>query len=255
MCRFDRQDPTPCRAGFTIVEMLVVIAIVGMLMSLLLVGLRLMTRTASANACLSNLRELSNAHVVYANLYKECFVDVGLPHGGGGEPKRSFVTTLRDFGVDETALHSPLDRSPHWAPEFGEGVPVALPGGEPLYRRTSYGMNTYLSRTYSPALITGAGPPADRLARVGRPTEVVCFLLMAERGSYASSDHPHVENWGAVSNPAALAATQCSINAIDRRKPSGDSRSNWSFVDGHVATRRFDEVFTSSTENKFNPGL
>lgn len=254
MCSSYRLGPTHRRTGFTIVEVMVVIGIIAILMSLLLVGVRTMSRAAIAHACLSNLRELSNAHTAYANIYKECFVDVGLPHGGGGEPKRSFVTTLRDFGMNEATLRSPLDQSPHWAPEFGDGVPVAMSGGEPVYRRTSYGMNTYLSRTYSPTLVAGTGSPADRIGRVARPTEVVCFLLMAERGIYASSDHPHVENWGVVSNPAALAATQCSINAIDRRKPSGDSRSNWSFVDGHVASLRFDEVFTSQTENHFDPG-
>lgn len=243
------------RRAFTIIEMLVVVGIIAVLTSLLLVGLGLVSRQASTNACLSSLRQLSNAHAAYSNLYKECFADVGLPHGGGGNPKRSFVTTLRDFGMDEAALRSALDRSPHWSPELGGDTPVSLDDGEPRYRRTSYGMNTYLSRSYSPTFVTGEGAPADRIGRVARPSEVICFLLMAERGQYAASDHPHVENWGAVSNPAALAATQCAINAYDRRKPSGDSRSNWSFVDGHVGTLRFDEVFTSSTENSFNPGL
>ena len=243
------------RRAFTIVELMVVIGIVAILMSLLLIGLSTVSRQATVTSCLSQLRELFNAHTSYANLYQECFVDVGLPHGGGGDPKRSFVTTLRGFGMDEVALRSPLDRSSHWAPEFGEGVPVSLSGGTPLYRRTSFGMNNYLSRTYSPTMITGAGAPADRLSRVPRPDQVICFLLMTERGNYAGSDHPHVENWGVVSNPAALAATQCQINAIDRRPPSGSSRSNWSFVDGHVATLPFAEVFTSPQENRFNPGL
>lgn len=243
------------RRAFSIVELMVVIGIIAILMSLLLVGMRAFSRQALVTDCLSRLRSLSQAHASYGNLYQECFVDAGLPHGGGGDPKRSFVQTLRPFGMDEMALRSPLDRSAHWAPDFGEGVPVAISGGEPLYRRTSYGLNTWLSRTYSPAFVTGAGAPADRLGRVSRPSEVLCFLLMTESGNYASSDHPHPENWGAVSNPAALAATQCSINAIDRRKPSGDSQSTWSFVDGHVATLRFDEVFTSSTQNRLNPGL
>jgi len=243
------------RRGFTIVELMLVVGIIAILSSLLLVGLRMVSRQALVSRCLSHLRELGNAHASYANLYNECFVDVGLPHGGGGDPKKSFVNTLDGFGVNEATLRSPLDQSPHWSPETGDGAPVVMVNGQPLYRRTSYGMNNYLSRTYSPNVATGIGLVADRLARVPRPSEVVCFLMMTERGSYASSDHPHVENWSAVSNPAALAATQCSINAIDRRKASGDSRSNWCFVDGHVATHRFDEVFASSSDNRFKPGL
>jgi len=249
--RRSRRDPS----AFTIVEVLVVIGIVAIMASLLMVGLKALGGSARAAACLTRLRELSNAHLSYSNLYQECFVDVGLPHGSSGDPKRSFVTTLRDFGIQGEALVSPLDLSPHWPPESGDGAPVAIVQGTPLFRRTSYGMNNHLSRSYSPALATGSGAPADRLARVRRPSEVACFLLMAERGAYASSDHPHVENWGAVSNPALLASTQCSINAVDRKRASGDSRSNWSFVDGHVATLRFDEVFTSANKNQLDPGL
>ncbi len=241
-------------AGFTVIELLVVVGIIAVLSSLLLVGLRVLAVGARTSNCLSNLRQLSYAHTAYSNLYRECFVDVGLPHGGFGDPARSFVTTLLDFGIDTGTLRSPLDLSPHWSPELGEGAPVAVIDGQPLFRRTSYGMNNYLSRSYSPALATG-GTPADRLSRVGRPSEVICFGLMAERGAYASSDHPHAEIWGAVSNPALLAATQLSINAIDRSKPSGSSRSNWSWLDGHVSSLTFDEVFQSSTENRFNPGL
>lgn len=246
--------PGAARRAFTIVEVLVVIGIVAILASLLLVGLRTVSDNARAGSCLSKLRELSNAHIAYANLNRECFADVGLPHGSVGQPLKSFVHTLGDFGISGEALVSPLDRSPHWPPETGDGAPVALVQGEPIFRRTSYGMNNFLSRTYSPAVTMG-GVVTDRLGRISRPSEVVCFLLMAERGPYASSDHPHVENWGNVSNPALLAATQCSINAVDRRRASGDSRSNWSFVDGHVATLRFDEVYTSNSENRFNPGL
>lgn len=242
--------------GFTIVELLVVVGIIAILMGLLIVGVGAVTKSARTSACLAQLRELSNAHVAYSNLYGECFVDVGLPHGGSGDPKRSFVTLLRDFGMSAQALKSPLDQSAFWPPEMGgDGSALAVVDGEALHRRTSYGMNAYLSRTYSPALATGNGTAADRHARVARPERVVCFLLMAEKGPYASSDHPHVENWGAVNPPAAIAATQVSVNAIDRRKPSGDSTSNWSFVDGHVATQRFETLFVSSSENRFDPAL
>lgn len=242
------------RAGFTVTELLVVIGIIAVLTGVLLIGLNALGSGARTSACQSNLRQLSLAHGTYSNLHRECLVDVGLPHGSFGDPDRSFVTTLGDFGVRTESLRSPLDLSPHWPPELGEGAPVAVVEGAPLFRRTSYGMNNHLSRSYSPVLATG-GSPADRLSRIARPSETICFVLMAERGAYASSDHPHAENWGAVGNPALLAATQLSINAIDRRDPSGDSRSNWSWVDGHVTSQRFDEVFRSSTDNRFDPGL
>jgi hypothetical protein len=117
-------------------------------------------------------------------------------------------------------------------------------------------MNNYLSRTYSPAAaIQGVGAGADALARVQRPSATVCFLRMADRGAYASSDHPHVEEWGAFPVPATAASSQVQINSIDAGKPGTASRSTWSFVDGHTSAAEFSTVFEGATANQFDPGL
>jgi prepilin-type processing-associated H-X9-DG protein len=131
-----------------------------------------------------------------------------------------------------------------------------MDGAQPVWRCTSYGMNNYLSRTLSPHVaVDGPGAATDTLARVHKPEQLVCFLLMAELGSYASADHPHLEEWSAAPVPSKHAATQALINGVDRRRASIDSRSNYAFLDGHVRTQRFDEVFTSINTNKFDPGV
>jgi prepilin-type processing-associated H-X9-DG protein len=45
------------------------------------------------------------------------------------------------------------------------------------------------------------------------------------------------------------------INAIDRRTPGSGSQSNYAFVDGHVGTLQFEDVYRNMQENKFDPDL
>ncbi len=249
------------RRGFTLVEVLVVVAVIALLVGLLLPGLAMVRRASLVTSDLSNLRGLSVAHLAYQNANNERFVDVGLPHGGVADPSNSFVERLRPYYGDhatDVSFRSPLDASPHWPAELGgDGVPV-VEGTPPVYRRTSYGMNNYLSRTYSPAVaLDGIGAGVDRASQVSDPERTVCFLLMVERGSFASADHPHVEDWASSPDPAATAATQVAIGAAQPpgEKPSPDSRSNYSFVDGHVRTQAFGELYRDAQRNQFDPAL
>ena len=61
------------RGGFTLVEMLVVIAIIGMLMSLLMPAVTRVRESARRVACKSNLREIGLACHMYAGEFEECF--------------------------------------------------------------------------------------------------------------------------------------------------------------------------------------
>lgn len=241
------------RQAFTIVEMLVAVGVIALLVGLITPAVSAARRTALASRDLSNLRSMSMAHAAYMNVFKDHFVDAALPHGGIADPDAEpFVDTLRPFIDSELAYRSPIDRSTRWPPQ--DSAP-ASPGA--AYRRTSYGMNNYLSRRYSPeAALSGAGSGADALSRVPDPSGTVCFLLMAEEGSFATADHPHVEDWASLAAPeqvATVAGTQVAIGAVDRSRPSPSSESNWSFVDGHVSTARFESLYQGIDRNSFDP--
>jgi prepilin-type N-terminal cleavage/methylation domain-containing protein len=237
------------RRGFTIVELIVVIGIIGLLLSLVFPAVRTL-RLAGWNAeDRSQIRQLGLGHLSYQQIHSDRFVDVGLPHGGYGDEARSFVEELEPY-IGTDIMRSPLDHSPYW-----DGGYQATENAEPVRRRTSYGMNNYLSRNYSPMVaLEGPGAAADRFSRVLHPDRVVCFMHMAPTGAYSVSDHPHVENWSYGPEPWHLASEQISISAAEGSHSESElSESNYGFVDGSTGTRRFEEVYESVQRNCFDP--
>lgn len=244
--------------AFTLVELLVVVAIVLVVISVLVPALRAGGHAARVVRCLGQMRNIQLGMFTYATENRGLLPDVGLPHGGLGFPEQSFITTVKPYCDDALVLHSPLDDSPHWpSGQGGQGIPV--PGTTDTHRVTSYGMNDYLSRTFSPAAAIDPALAADRLAKVPSPASTVMLVCMATEGEYAGSDHPHVEEWwvgpGAANLPPVQAATQLATNAAGGAAKTFDARSNWGFVDGHVATLPFNDTYLTNQINRFDPAV
>ncbi len=242
------------RRAFTLVELLVTIAIVAVLLGILAPALKTARDSAMTAKCLSNIRNMELAGLSYSLEHKGELIDVGLAHGGSSANEAgSFIVTLSDYYETPLLLRAPDDDSPHWpAEEDGAGVPV--PPTENAFRRTSYGVNSYL---------TSLGyRPYRKIADITQPTTVVHFLRMAEEGEFAGSDHVHAENWNpGFGNPALrhapprLASQQVQTNAHGGVAESWDAISNYGFLDGHAETTAFRQVFVNREENRFDPGL
>jgi prepilin-type N-terminal cleavage/methylation domain-containing protein/prepilin-type processing-associated H-X9-DG protein len=237
------------RPAFTLIEVLVVVAMIALLLSLALPAMSQARRSARATQCLSNVRSLEIAQIAYADTYKGAIVEVGLPHGGSGDPAASYVHTLEEFYGTAAVLRSPGDVSSHWPVELGgQGVDV-----NGRFRLTSYGMSNYLSSNYGPGL--SPREPFNRMEKIIRPSLTVQFLLMAESGSYAVSDHPHVEGWGNAARAPSIASSQTQIDKWGGKRRSPLGLSNYGFLDGHASTLRFEEVYVNASVNRFNPEI
>ncbi|MFO0872799.1 MAG: prepilin-type N-terminal cleavage/methylation domain-containing protein [Phycisphaerales bacterium] len=256
--RWSSSTTRPGSRALTLVELLVVVAIIVVLIAILVPALRAGRTAARVARCLGQMRNIQQGMFMYATDNRGLLPDVGLPHGGLGFPEQSFITTVKPYCDNALVLHSPLDDSPHWpSGQGGQGIPV--PGTTNTLRVTSYGMNDYLSRTFSPAAAIDPALAADRLAKVPSPAATVMLVCMATEGEYAGSDHPHVEQWwvnqAAPNLPPVQAASQLATSAAGGQPKSFDARSNWGFVDGHVATLPFGDTYLTDQINRFDPAV
>jgi len=242
------------RSGFTVVELLVAIAVLAMLIGLSLPIMGKVRKSSRSTACLSNLRNLGQAHWLYMSDHKGRFIDAGLPHGGLANDEVAWVNTLNAYYDSKLVLRSPVDTSRHWALDEGSGAAgVPVPGTTDRFRLTSYGVNNYLT-SFSPV----EGARADRLSRVPDAANTVHFLIMTFTGSFAGADHVHVEEWwnqaAGVHFPPVHAASQMQTNAHDGPEKSSASRSGYAFLDGHVESVSFSGVYRNrDTHNRFDP--
>lgn len=273
----------PSRA-FTLIELLLVIAIVAMLTGLLLPALGQARAAARTTKCLSQIRTLEIAHTAYMNDFREQFIDAALAHGGLGNPRTAWPVTLADYAGGALVLRSPVDRSPQWPLSEGSGGQSSnlsyrdfisrydggraanIPANLRIARWTSYGLNNYLTRSKAPPreLMARSGG-YTRLADVPRPAATVHFLMMTQGldgSEYARSDHVHAERWSdggeefapeAAAENMDLAAHGGSRSASNT--PSWDGLANYGFLDGHAATLRFRDVYTNFERNRFDPNI
>ena len=259
--------------AFTLVELLVVIAIIALLVSVLVPALAGARRAGQSIACLNNLRQLALAQAGYAYDHSGQLVAYGLAHGPAGlDISNSWVEDLQDYFADadvrrdlesETSgairtpavLRSPLDQSPHWSAIDG-GAGVSVPGSAGRFRASSYGLNEHVTPHPPIDPITGKPLGIDRLDRVKRPSHTVQWLVMAEEGEFAGSDHVHISNWYSRRSPdasPARAALMAQIDAHGGPPAAWTSRSGYAHLDGHASAEGFRAVYTDPETNRFDP--
>lgn len=269
-----RRQHKPVRdRAFSLIELLVVVAVVALLAGLLLPALASARRAARASACLMNVRNLAVAHTMFMADNKERFIDAALSHGGLGDPRRSWPVQLEAYhgGEGRIGLRSPADDSLFWSVEQGGRDPgLSLPayidavgqsGTAPsvgLARWTSYGLNNYLTASKAPAPELMRRPVYDRLGLVPRPSATVHWVVMTlgrDGSPFAKSDHIHAEGWsdaGPMAAPA-VASREIALGLHGGRDKSAQGLSNYGFLDGHAALRVFESVYVDQDRNSFYP--
>lgn len=227
--------------AFSLVELLVVIGIVALLMSLLLPVLSKARKAASSTKCLSNMRNMQIAHLMYVGESRGHLIQAGFSHGGHSVNEQGgWFHTLQKYYQAPLLARCPSDDSIHWEQPL-------TPGGS--LRRTSYGINNFLDHELVPW-----GGPYVKIDKIRRASTTVHFVEMAYTGEFALADHPHVENWTGL-NPSAIASKHLQIDAHGGPPKSGRSVAHYGFLDGHAEALTFAEVFTNFKKNRFDPSI
>lgn len=252
MCRTAPRDWSSWNAkrvgppGFTLVELLVVVAIIALLLSVLLPALRASRRQAKQAVCLANLRQVGYAVHLYANDFGDQFpaslhwgydFSRGTPWGYAlygyiaGEPWSRNVAREQWVRVLNSVYHCPLDE--------------ILTKAEEPFDQWSYGINVYL------------GPPVDELKAIGvswhtlsripRPAGTITLAEMAARSAMwggGRADHVMAHFWTVYGAPAGT--------EIDQQRH--DPGSAYLMVDGHAAPAAFTQTFNAEMEiNDWDP--
>ncbi len=163
------------RRGFTLIELLVVIAVIALLMALLVPALRAAREQARRAVCLSNLRQLTTAWLLYAYEYDGCLVHANVGY------RNTYRTQSRVFRVngwlgrafyetDRSAIMEHSDKGSLW-PYINDVDFYRCPNGAPGHLAT-YGIvsgasgsrveGTYVPDTWDPLALKELG------ARVGQ---------------------------------------------------------------------------------------
>ena len=218
------------RSAFTLVELLVVVAILGILAALMMPALSSAKAKASSISCLNRVRQLGMSLMLYSDDFE-----------GQYPPRRQSTNTwpyrLQPYYRDAKMLECPSD-------SFSWLLPMIAPEMRLVLRRSFVinGFNDWfqseLSASNYQAFLAWQWPQGMKAAAIPNPTETIVFGEK-RKGSY----HMHMDfSQGQAGND---------VEEIDQaRHASGANKeggSNFAFADGSARFLKFGRSTTPET--------
>ena len=238
--------------GFTLVELLVVIGIIALLISILLPALNKARESAANVKCLSNLKQIGMAIIMYGNDNKGA---IPYGYGPGGNPNDCYDDQLVKYlpGNQANNLGKPGNKARVFlCPSVL--IPTAADGGEAIH----YGCLPFVfyANWY---VAPGDHPKTEKISRIRRPTEIIAVgdnnQSFSDGGSWVDLDDYNQDDYhipkGAKVDPGLAAPI---TGNRDGTGPSGiryrhferrngkDGSANMVFFDGHAESMKLGSV-------------
>jgi prepilin-type processing-associated H-X9-DG protein/prepilin-type N-terminal cleavage/methylation domain-containing protein len=242
-----REDTRLLTRAFTLVELLVVIAVIAILASLLLPALSGANRSARFTSCKSNLRQVGLALATYVsdfNAYPPNFVvDSGTPNSPGFKMWADLIEPYAGGGKTNANFTDPVFACPSDMNPYGynqTGVdPVPFPG--------DLGLGGYQSVNLvsGPFVTTRQSPPLDpvRETQVIVPSDMIGIGDLGVRDNYGMV-LPVVGSIGFI----MTADSSPDQSAYDYSKKRHGSKANLVFCDGHVEGLKFTGLYMNQDQ-------
>jgi prepilin-type N-terminal cleavage/methylation domain-containing protein/prepilin-type processing-associated H-X9-DG protein len=253
--------PGPSRRGFTLIELLVVIAIIAILAAILFPVFAKAREAARKASCVSNLKQLGTATMMYNQDYDELF-----PKLEDGSSARMTIANLLDPYIKTSRRNVNSAGGNLWPEDSVWRCPSGSTynsGNINSYYTVSYNFLYLTDLDASAAFVPNWSTPQGwgiwgwtqsgrSLAAVGAPAETI---LMADAGH---SDGPRGRRatWSGMMTPLARQANGPQ-DWLTVMEPRHNETANVVWVDGHVKAMKFEAVYgrwdTSSSPPAFVP--
>ncbi len=243
------------RRGFTIIELLVVLAIIAILVSLLLAGLRGAREAARTTVCLSNQRQIALAALNYANHNRDYILREGSvrppPHD---RDRLSWAVGVRPYLDDSIAADQDLDDLFAKAPYYKD------PSRRPDRHNIHFVANSFPFIMVADGM-GGQSPQVDlrgrsdfryrrgptKLTRLGFPEQTLYLTEFGDDPDEALANQNETlpltdldrSQLYDVWDPLHITEGSASLRIAPRRH--GNS-GNAAFMDGHAATLRASDL-------------
>lgn len=222
------------KSGFTLVELLVVVAIIAALAAVVIAVSRKSIRKADAIHCASKLKALGTAMTVFSQDHQG-----ELPrsfHSAGAYRQPGWAASIAPYlGIDDAQIEN------RWADVFNEHFrSPADSSTDPFVY--SYGLNVHFELDPDGDDYVGSPATWHRLSNVPNPTGT---LLMGQTRPIRFGDHLMCHQWSGI---------QAAKNALSHT--IHDGKANYLFLDGHVEMLRAEDTFDPARGiNRWNPSL